>query len=332
MKAIICNGPGQPLKLTDRPTPVPQKGEILIKLKAASINHRDLLISKGKYVNLIYPVILGSDGAGIIAELGEDADNHTIGEEVIINPGLLWGDNEYAPGKNYRILGMPDDGCFAEYIVVPASEVFPKPQHLSFEQAAAIPLAGLTGYRALVTKGKVSSREKILITGIGGGVAQIMLQFALSLGAEVYFTSGSDDKIERAIAMGAKGGVNYKNEDWSGQLSTLAGGGFDLIIDSAAGNGFAKLPELANSGGRIVIFGSTSGPLPSLMPAYIYLKQLSILGSSMGSRQDFADMLDLVNEHKIMPVIDEVFPLKQIETAMHKMEQAGQFGKIVLSI
>lgn len=331
MKAIVCNGAGQALEITEMPVPIPQHSEVLVKLKAAAVNHRDLLIQKGRYVNLKYPIIPGSDGAGTIEKLGKGVSNLSVGQEVVINPGLHWGDNERIPGKAYKVLGLPDNGCFAEYVAVPASAIFPRPSHLTFEQAAAIPLSGLTGYRALVTRGKTKAGSKVLLTGIGGAVAKMMLQFAHALDAEVYFTSGSDDKIEKAVTIGAKAGVNYKKDNWHQKLKELAGS-FDVIIDTAAGSGFEYLLDLAKPGGTIVVFGATAGPISQIPPQKIYLKQLDILGTTMGSHEDFNNMLKLVNDKRIVPIIDEVFPLESAEQAIQKMERAAQFGKIVLSI
>lgn len=183
MKAIVSTGAGEALQSVEMPIPKPQKGEVLVKLKAAAINHRDWLIQKGQYVNLKYPIVPGSDGAGRIQLLGENVENCIVDQEVIINPALNWGDNNNAAGKDFKILGLPENGCFAEYVVVPASAIYPKPSHLSFEEAAALPLCGLTGYRALVTRGKVSKGQKVLITGIGGAVAQAIMQFAQALDA-----------------------------------------------------------------------------------------------------------------------------------------------------
>lgn len=331
MKAMISSGQGQKLELVEMPIPTPQKGEVLVKLKAAGINHRDWLIQKGQYVNLKYPIVLGSDGAGVVEQLGDDVHNSFVGQEVVINPALHWGDNQRVVGKDFKILGLPDNGCFAEYVVVPATAIYSKPSHLTFEEAAALPLSGLTGYRALVTRGNVSKGQKVLITGIGGAVAQAMLQFGLAIGAEMYFTSGSDDKIEKAVSLGAKAGVNYKKEGWSKKLMEIAGG-FDLIIDTAAGNGFDQLIDLAKPGAKIVIFGATAGPIPQLIPQKIYLKQLDILGTTMGSSEDFGNMLQLISEKKLRPVIDQIFPLEEAENAIRIMDNASQFGKIVLRI
>ncbi|WP_326984276.1 zinc-binding dehydrogenase [Chryseobacterium sp. MYb264] len=331
MKAVYSTGPGDQLDLVEIPIPQPREGEVVVKLKAAGVNRRDLLISKGSYVNLKYPIVLGSDGSGIIEIIGENVDGVHIGDEVIINPAINWGDNQNFPSTEYRILGLPDNGTYAEYVVVPASAIYSKPLYLNFEQAAAIPLSGLTGYRALISRGKACEGQKVLITGIGGAVAQFMLQFALAIGTEVYFTSGDKDKITKAIDLGASGGVMYKEDDWDKQLLELAGG-FDVIIDTAAGKDFEKLFDIANPGANIVLFGATAGPIPQILPQKIYLKQLNILGTSMGSDIDFIGMLDLVNKHKLIPVIDEVLPLKDAQSALDKLSSSSQFGKIVLSI
>lgn len=331
MKAMISNGAGQALELTDIAIPSPQKGEVLVKLNAAAINHRDWLIQKGMYINQKYPIVLGSDGAGLIEELGDEVSNCSVGQEVIINPAINWGDNQNTQGKEFKILGLPDNGCFAEYVVVPVSAIYPKPAHLTFEEAATLPLSGLTGYRALVSRGQASKGQKVLITGIGGAVAQAMLQFGLGLEAEMYFTSGDDNKIEKAVSLGAKAGVNYKNEGWDKELMEIAGG-FDLIIDTAAGKGFEQLIDLANPGAKIVTFGATAGPIPQLIPQKIYLKQLDILGTMMGSPMDFENMLRLINDKGIKPIIDCVLPLKDAEEGIRIMDKATQFGKIVLKI
>lgn len=331
MKAMVCNKAGKALKLINMSIPTPKKGEVLIKLKATAINHRDWLIQKGQYINLKYPIVLGSDGSGLVEILGEGVNNCSVGQEVIINPALNWGDNDKAFGKDFKILGLPDNGCFAEYVVVPESAIYTKPSHLSFEEAAALPLSGLTGYRALVTKGDVSSGHKVLITGIGGAVAQTMQQFALAIGAEIYFTTGSDEKIKKAVSLGAKAGVNYKKDDWDKTLKKLVEE-FDVIIDTAAGKGFEKLLQLVKSGGKIVIFGATNGMLPPLMPQSIFLKQLNICGTTMGSPKDFKNMLKLVENKKIIPIVDKVLLLEEAEEAIRIMDNATQFGKIVLKI
>ncbi|GAB3897835.1 zinc-binding dehydrogenase [Spirosoma agri] len=326
--------------------PTAGPGEVLIKLNAAALNHRDLFIQQGLYPGIKLPVILGSDGAGVVAEVGEGVDSVWRGQAVIINCGQNWGENPKFYGPDFRILGMPDDGTFAEYVTVSANYIYHKPAHLSFEQAAAIPLAGVTAWRTLMTRAGLASAhsvtpEKVLITGIGGGAALFALQFAVGAGAEVWVTSGSDEKLEQAKKMGAAGGVNYREPDWAKQLSAQTGGGqgssltrgyFDVIIDSAGGPNFARLVDLAAPGGRIAFYGGTTGNITDVVPAKAFFKQLNIFGSTMGTEHEFADMIAFVSEKKIVPVIDEIFSLADTEQAMSKMNEGKQFGKIILKI
>lgn len=306
-------------------------GEIIVCLRYAALNRRDVFVRQGLYPGIQVPAIPGSDGAGVIAELGEGVEGFKVGDEVIMNPSMGWGDNPKFPDVNFSVLGVPINGTYAEYIKMPAENVFPKPKHLSWEEAAALPLAGLTAFRAVVTKGQVQERDTVIIPGIGGGVATVALQIAAAHGAKVFVTSSSDEKIERAIALGAAGGVNYKNENWVKELKKLAGGA-DLAIDSIGGDTFKDLITLANPGSRIVSFGSTRGPVNNLLMPRIFFKQLHIMGTTMGSPSDFAQMLALFEEKQLKPVVDEVFPLEKAEEAHLLMEQGKQFGKIVLAI
>jgi len=331
MKAIVLEAADQPLIWKDVEKPILEAGEVLVEIKAAALNRRDWWITQGKYAGIKYPSILGSDGSGVVAEVGPDVDQSWMGKEVIINPGNNWGDHPEYQQKEFKILGLPDDGTFAEYVKTNVEYLHPKPAHLSWEQAAAIPLAGLTAYRALFTKGKAKKSDKVLIVGVGAGTGSFALQFALAAGCRVFVTSGSGEKIEAAKVLGAAAGVNYKAQDWAEQLKHLAGG-FDVIIDSALGGGFAKLLDLCNPGARIVFFGGTAGNLPELNARKIFWKQLSLLGTTLGTQEDFKAMLDLINEHKIVPVVDEVFPLAKAEQAVRKMDSSAQFGKIVLKV
>jgi NADPH:quinone reductase-like Zn-dependent oxidoreductase len=252
-----------------------------------------------------------------------------VGCEVIINPSLDWGDDPRAQGPKFRILGLPDNGTFAEQVVVPAANLSPKPAHLSWEQAAALPLAGLTAWRALFTRAQLKSGERVLVTGVGGGAALFALQFAVAAGAQVWVTSGSPDKISRAQTLGARGGVNYRDPDWAGALQKQAGR-FDVIVDSAGGEGFARLIDLTASGGRIVFFGATTGSPKGLDMRKSFFRQINLLGTTMGSSADFAGMTRFVEFNQITPVVDTVFPLDSAEAALRHMEAAAQFGKIVL--
>jgi zinc-binding alcohol dehydrogenase/oxidoreductase len=332
MQALQLNGIDQPLVLTEVPTPAPGPGEVLVQLRAAALNHRDVWIQKGQYAGLKFPCILGSDGAGVVSAVGEGADTALLGQAVLINPGQNWGDNPRAQGRSFTILGLPEPGTFAEYVTVPAGKVHALPAHLSFEQAAALPLGGVTAYRALFTRAGLQAGERVLITGVGGGVAILALQLALARGAEVWVTSGSADKLARAQALGARGGANYKDDNWATDLVRQAGGAFDVIVDSAAGPGFGALLDAAAPGGRIVFYGGTLGAISQLPPAKIFWKQLSILGSTMGTDQDFAALVAFVAEHRIVPVVDHTFALAEGEQALRRMDNGQQFGKIVVRI
>ena len=234
MKGIVLqrNSPSK-IQLLELPQPVCGPGEVLIRIKAAALNHRDEWCRKGLYPNLKDGVILGSDGAGIVVEVGAGVDPSLIGEEVLINPAKNWGINEKAQSKEFEILGMPSQGTLAEFITVPADRIHPKPNQLSWEEAAALPLAGLTAYRALVVKGQVQAGDQVLVTGIGGGVAQFVAQFALALGAKVFVSSSAPEKISQAIAQGASAGFNYTDANWSTQALQQTGG-IDLVIDGGS--------------------------------------------------------------------------------------------------
>ncbi|WP_210518493.1 zinc-binding dehydrogenase [Hymenobacter terricola] len=334
MHALQLDAVHQPATVREIPTPTPGPGEILVRLHAAALNHRDVFIQQGKYAGIKLPCTLGADGAGEVAAHGPGvpADAPAVGSRVLVNPGLRWGDNPRAQARDFVVLGMPDPGTFAEYIVLPAQYIHPLPAHLSFEQGAALPLAGLTAYRAAFTRAQVQAGERVLVTGIGGGVAITAAQLCAARGAEVWVTSSSDEKIARAQALGAQGGINYNTEGWVKTLVQQAGGPFDVIIDSAAGSAFGALLDAAVPGGRIVFYGGTLGTIPDVPPAKIFWKQLSVLGSTMGTGQDFEDMLALVTEQKIVPVVDEVVPLAEGEAALRRLEAGAQFGKIVLKI
>ncbi|HEX8505656.1 MAG TPA: zinc-binding dehydrogenase [Hymenobacter sp.] len=334
MHALQLDAIHQPAAVRDVPTPTPAAGEILVKLHAAALNHRDVWIQKGQYAGIKLPCTLGADGAGEVAAHGPGvpATAPAVGTRVLVNPGLRWGSGQLAQAKDFVVLGMPDPGTFAEYITLPAHNIRPLPAHLSFEQGAALPLAGLTAYRAAFVRAQVQAGERVLVNGVGGGVALMAAQFCIARGAEVWVTSGSDAKLARARELGAQGGINYKTENWVKTLTKQAGGAFDVIIDSAAGEAFNDLVDAAVPGGRIVFYGGTLGPISGLAPGKVFWKQLSILGSSMGSEQDFEAMLQLVTEKGLVPVVDEVFPLAEGEAALRRLEAGEQFGKIVLKV
>ena len=320
MRAMRLTEIGAPLTLAEIPFPVAEFGKTIVMLKCAALNRRDYWMQQGLYPGIALPGTPGSDGAGI-------AD----GREVVINPGLSWGNSERFQGAEFTILGMPVDGTLAEQVVVPIQNVFEKPSHLSFEEAAALPLAGVTIYRALFIQGEAQPGESILITGIGGGVALMAMQFALAHGMKVCVTSGDDNKLTRAQSIGAAGMANYHDPDWAKSLTTQFGG-FDLILDSAGGEGFSQLQRLVKPGGRIIVYGGTQGKIQNLSPQILYWRQMTIRGSTMGSRKDFIEMLAFVNTHRVRPVIDSVFALEDTNAALEKLRDSSQFGKVVIKI
>jgi zinc-binding alcohol dehydrogenase/oxidoreductase len=328
MKALVLKDKHRAAEVVDVPTPLAATGEAIVRVEAAALNHRDLWIQKGQYAGLKYPIVPGSDGAGVVVDSPDEVD--WVGREVIINPALEWGVSEaYQDPGSFRILGLPDDGTLAEFVKVPVVNLVEKPAHLTFEEAAALPLAGVTAYRALMKRGRLRAGEKVLITGVGGGVALSALQFAVAAGAEVVVTSGSGEKLDKAMAMGAAGGVNYKEKEWVAGLKSLAGA-FDVIIDGTAGDELNDLFDLAMPGGRVVLYGATKGNPGQVVARRIFWKQLDVLGSTMGSPEDFAEMLEFVGRHRIRPVVDRVYPLREGEQAFRWMDGARQFGKIVI--
>jgi NADPH:quinone reductase-like Zn-dependent oxidoreductase len=320
MKAIVLQEKGQPIRYADFPDPKPAEGEVIVDIKAAALNHRDVWITKGMYPGIETPGILGSDGAGIYE-----------GREVVINPNLGWGDKRAYQRASYTILGMPKHGTMAEKVAVGKDRLHDKPAHLSWEEAAALPLGGMTAYRAVFTRGDVKPGDKVLISGIGGGVALFAFQFALAAGADVYVTSSSPEKIARAMEMGAKGSANYREEGWHKGLQKESGG-FDVVIDSAGGPGFALFPKICNFGARIVTYGGTQGKVPGFSPQLIFWKQISIHGTSMASDEEFAEMLAFVNKHQLKPVVDQSYPMAEAEAAFKRMDEGQQFGKLVLTV
>ncbi|MEM7134417.1 MAG: zinc-binding dehydrogenase [Chloroflexota bacterium] len=320
MKAIVYIAKDEPLAYKEIDNPNPTDDQVVVNLTAAALNHRDNWILKGMYPGIQEGVTLGSDGAGLVGT-----------REVIINPNINWGTNQRFPDKSFSILGMPTNGTFAEQIVVHPNRLADKPSHLTLEQAAALPLGGLTAYRTLFSRCRMQAGEQVLISGVGGGVALFACQFAIAAGADVYVTSGSDEKIEKAKELGAKGGANYRQEGWSKSLGKETGG-FDVIIDSAGGSGFSDLVKLTRPGARIGLYGGTRGNWNNVSPQLVFFRQIDILGSTMGSDQDFSDMVAFVNQHKVVPVIDTTFALADCNEAMQRMNQGLQFGKIVLKI
>jgi NADPH:quinone reductase-like Zn-dependent oxidoreductase len=318
MKAIRIWEDGGPevLRYEDAPDPEPGPGEVLVRLRAASLNHLDLWIRKG-LPSVPKPRILGADGAG----LREDT-----GERVVINPGI-------EHGEKITVVGEHMDGTHAELVAVPETNVYPLPDEISFEEAAAFPLVFETAYRLLVTKAQLQEGEWVLLWGIGSGVATAGLAIAKALGARALVTSSSDEKLERARELGADATVNHATGDVRGAVGEATDGkGVEVVLEHVGEATWQTSLQAARSGGRIAVCGATSGPNPPAALHRIWWKQLTIYGSTMGTREDFEGAYELVKSGRAEPVVDSVFPLAEAQAAHARMEAAEQFGKIVLTI
>lgn len=328
MKALVLTKPGQ-LEIIDIEKPTPKPGEVLIKLKAAALNKRDQFIREGKYPNIQLNVALGSDGVGEVVETTTGVNESWKGKTVLINPNIDWGDNLAVQAREYAILGMPSNGTFAEYICVSEDRIHAIPDHLKPQQAAGIPLAGLTAYRACFTHGKISKEENVLISGFGGGVAQFAFQFAQEACGNVYVTSSKKDKIDKALALGAAGGFNYQDPEWY-KNPWKTKGGFNVVIDSAGGNQINNFIKIMRPAGRIVFYGATNG-LPSSIDLYrMFWNQVTLQGSTMGNDKEFKEMLDFVSGKKIEPLIDSFRPFDDAISAFDDLAKGDKLGKIVL--
>ncbi|NUR76127.1 MAG: zinc-binding dehydrogenase [Thermoleophilia bacterium] len=317
MKAIRIHEDGGPevLRYEDVPDPKAGDGEALVELRAASLNHLDVWIRKG-LPSVPKPRILGADGAGVIAGTGE---------RVVINPGIMSG------GK-VHIVGETMDGTHAELIALPREYLHPIPDDLSFEEAAAFPLVFETAYRMLVTRARVQAGEWVLIWGIGGGVATAALSIAKALDALVIVTSSSDAKLERASELGADATVNHANDDVVARVKEVTSGGAHVVVDDVGEATWKRTLDAARAEARVVVCGATTGPNPPAGLHRVWWKQLSILGSTMGTPDDFQGAYDLIAAGRARPVVDRVFPLAEARAAHERLEAAEQLGKIVLSI
>jgi len=317
VKAIRIHEDGGPevLRYEDTPDPVPGPDEVLVQLRAASLNRLDLWIRAGR-PSVPKPRILGADGAGVLA--GTD-------ERVVINPGL-------AHDGRVEVLGEHRDGTHAELVAVPRSAVQPIPDGLSFEEAAAFPLVFLTAYRMLVTRARLEPGEWVLVWGVGGGVGTASLAIAKALGAGVVVTSSSDEKLERALGLGADAALNHDRDDVPASVRELSGGGAHVVVEHVGEATWARTLAAARFGGRVVVCGASTGPNPPAALHRVWWRELSILGSTMGTPDDFRGAYELVASGRARPVVDSVFPLADARAAHERMERGDQFGKVVLRI
>lgn len=325
LKAFVIES-GQ-LKLKEMEEPKVKPGEVVVSLKAAGINRRDLGLVK-RYGEKPEALIIGSDGAGVVESVGEDVIDFAAGDAVIINPALRWYTNSDAPPPEFDILGMPDHGTFAEKIAISAEQLEKKPRYLSWEEAGSLVLPGVTGYRALFTKGQLKKGDTLFIPGAGSGVATFLIQFAKSMGARVIVTSRSEDKRQHAEKLGADFAIST-DSDWAEEL---AGETIDLVIDSVGGATFNRSLEVLKKGGRIVIFGATTEDNVDFNLRQFFYGQYQLVGSTMGSREELRAMLAHMESNNLRPVIDKTFPMEQAQEAFDHLASGNQFGKVVLSI
>jgi NADPH:quinone reductase-like Zn-dependent oxidoreductase len=328
MRAVRIHEDGGPevLVLEEAPDPVANPGEVLIRLRASALNHLDIWIRQG-LPSVPKPRILGADGAGVVEALGDGVAGFEPGERVVLNPGIEAG------GGRIHVIGEHGDGTNAELIAVPATNVHPIPDGLSFEEAAAFPLVFETAYRMLVTRAVLREGEWVLAWGIGGGVSTAALAIAKALGAQVIVTSSSEAKLERARELGADATVNHATGDVKAAVQEATGGrGADVIVETVGEATWATSLQVAAPGGRITVCGATSGPNPPAALHRIWWKQLSILGSTMGTGEDFAGAYELVASGRARPIVDTVLPLEEIRAAHERLEAGEQLGKIVLTI
>ena len=341
MKAIRFHQHGgtEVLRYEEAPTPTPGPAQVLVALRAAALNHLDLFARSGVIPGVPLPHIGGADGAGVVAANGPGATSYPVGTRVFFDPGLSDGICDYcARGEHslcdhWEILGEHRDGTFAQAVVMPEVNLRRIPDGLSFEEAAAFPLVFLTAWRMLVSKARVRPGETVLILGIGGGVALAALQIAKHAGARVFVTSSSQEKLDRAKAMGADVLINHATTDFSKEVWGITGKrGVDVVIENVGAATWAGSIRALARGGRLVTCGATSGPKPDEDIRRIFQKQVTIYGSTMGTRHDWEQLNRLLGAKTLRPVIDRTYPLAEAAQAQERMEQAEQFGKVVFTI
>ncbi|KAI8148218.1 hypothetical protein BJV82DRAFT_663604 [Fennellomyces sp. T-0311] len=324
------------VEVKDAQVPEPRADQSVVKIQGAAFNHRDVWILKKHYPEEITPgTVLGADAVGILQKKGTATSEE--GQRVIINPGVNWDSNSRGPEGDFRILGLlPSPGTLAETINIDSKEVFPCPEHLSTAEAAALPLVGLTAYRALFTKSEVKKGDYVLVTGIGGGVALTALQFAVAIGAHVYVSSSNPEKIEFAKTLGAEGGVNYKDPNAIDDLKKqLNGHRIDAVIDGSGGALFDRLAEVMERGGIIAQYGSTGSPQGVLFNVAYWHHNVELKGTTMGSRREFEEMLGFVAKYKIKPVVSVAYKgltQENVESAISLLANHQQMGKVVIEI
>ena len=340
MKAVAIHGHGGPdaLRYEDWNDPIPGPDEVLIEVRAAAVNHVDVWIRKGlPGMSFPFPLIPGCDAAGIVRMTGERVSGLSAGTRVTINPGISCGSCEFCAAGfggqciRFEMVGESRHGSYAQFLVVPAHIVLPIPEDLSFEQAAAAPLVTLTAWSMLVNKGRLRPGEDVLILGVGAGVGTAALQIAKMTGCRVFAAAGSDEKLERASALGADFVINYAKEEFDKKVRQLTDRrGVDVVVDYIGADTWVRSLRSARKGGRVLTCGATTGFDPKTDLRQIFYRQLQVIGSTMGSPGDFLDAMRAVFRGQIRPVIDRVLPLTEVGLGHQAIEQREVFGKVVL--
>lgn len=342
MKAVYIDGHGgnEVVKVGQRPKPEPAAGEVLVRMRAATLNRVDLYMrDSGVGITHQLPQIMGVDGAGDIETINASDTGLSVGQSVVLHPGISCGHCEYClKGETVlcttiRFLGEHRDGTLAEYVSLPAQNVFPKPEGLDYAQAAALGVNHLTAWRMLFTKAQVKPWDTVLIFGIGGGVSLAALQFVKKIGARAIVTSRNDDKLHRALEMGADFAINGRTEDIAKRVKAITGGrGVDVVIENVGQEVWSDALKSLGRGGRLVLCGATTGGAPSADLNRLFVRQLQIFGSSLGTLEEFRQMLTFVQNTALKPVTGSTYDLDGIHAALDYLESGTQFGKIAIKI
>ena len=342
MKAVFITGHGgnEVVEVRECERPTRKSGEVLLRVHAATLNQVDLYMrNSGAGITHRLPQIMGLDAAGVVEEVDAGESVLKPGQRVVVHPGISCGRCEFCQrGEGVlcvrmQFLGEHRDGSFAQWISVPAQNVFPMPSGLSFVEAAALGVNHLTAWRMLFTKAQLKPWETVLVFGIGGGVSLAAMQLAKAIGARVIVTSRDDAKLERALALGADHGINSKTEDVAKAVLAHTGGrGVDVVIENVGEAAWSAAMKSLVRGGRLVTCGATTGDQPPADIRRIFIRQLQILGSTHGDLSEFADLLSFVERQRIVPVIDSVFAIDEVHEALARLEAGQQFGKIGLQL
>jgi len=340
MKAVVLDQHGEKgARLRDFPDPVPASGESVMRVVAAGLNRVDLYVrDSGAGITQTLPLVMGVEGAGEIVA-AEPGSGLTVGMKVILYSEAFCNTCRYCLAgdqplcETVRISGEHRHGTFAEYIAMPSRCFFPLPDDANLQEAGVLMTAYLTAWRMLFGKKPLRPGESLLIVGIGGGVAVACLQLARLVGARVFVTSSSDDKLQRAAALGAEGGVNYRTERVSRRILEMTGGvGADMVVDSVGEASWGESLRSLRRGGRLITCGATTGGNPPADIQRLFIRQLEIYGSTGGSIAEFGELLQVYNRGPLRPVIDSTFPLQDIHAAFDRLAKGEQFGKISLLI